>query len=188
VEHRWSTHDYLPVDGLPYIGPLRGRDDRIFVATGFAKWGMTKGVLAAGIISDAILGRHNEWVGVYDAGRLNVKPSAPKFLAENGRVAVWFIGDRLRRRDGRRELERLAPGDGTIARVGARHLAVHRDDEGRLHAVSARCTHLGYLVGWNRADRTWECPCHGSRFAADGTLLQGPATEPLAEQAVDESH
>ena len=116
---------------------------------------------------------------MYDTGRTRLKP---RFVAENGRVALWFVGDRLRPRDGRGDLERLARGDGAIVRIGRRHLAVHRGDDGRLHAVSARCTHLGCLVGWNRADRTWECPCHGSRFAADGTLLQGPATEPLAEQ------
>jgi glycine/D-amino acid oxidase-like deaminating enzyme/nitrite reductase/ring-hydroxylating ferredoxin subunit len=172
VGHRWSTHDYVPVDRLPYIGQIRG----VFVATGFAKWGLTKGALAAGIISDAVLGRSNEWARFYDAGRLS---GAGRLIAENGRVAAWLVGDRVRPRDGRGDLDGLAPGDGTIARIGARHVAVFRDDEGQLHAVSARCTHLGCFVGWNRADRTWECPCHGSRFAADGTLLQGPATKPL---------
>jgi glycine/D-amino acid oxidase-like deaminating enzyme/nitrite reductase/ring-hydroxylating ferredoxin subunit len=179
VEHRWSTHDYVPVDQLPYIGRLRRGDDRVLVATGFAKWGLTKGVLAAAILSDTISGRSNPWAAVFDAKRLRLKSSARRFVTENGKVAAWFIGDRVRPRDGRDEIALLRPGDGTVARVGGTHLAVHRDDDGQLHAVSARCTHLGCLVGWSRADRTWECPCHGSRFAADGTLLQGPATKRL---------
>jgi glycine/D-amino acid oxidase-like deaminating enzyme/nitrite reductase/ring-hydroxylating ferredoxin subunit len=184
VEHRWSTHDYVPVDQLPYIGRLRRGDDRVLVATGFAKWGLTKGVIAAAILSDMILGRSNPWAPVYDAKRLHLKSSARRFLSENAKVAAWFVGDRVRPRDGRDAIARLRPGDGTVARIRGRQIAVHRDEDGKLHAVSARCTHLGCLVGWNRADRTWECPCHGSRFAADGTLVQGPATNGLAAREV----
>ena len=187
VNHRWSTHDYLPIDRLPYIGRLRRNDPRILVATGFAKWGLTKGVVAAAILSDAILGRENKWAAAFDAKRLRPKAAARRFVTENGRVAGWFFGDRLRPRAGRGETDRLAPGDGAVARIGGRHVAVYREDDGRLQAVSARCTHLGCLVGWNRADRTWECPCHGSRFAKDGTLLQGPATKPLPKRTLPEA-
>jgi Rieske Fe-S protein len=179
VQYRWSTHDYAPLDRLPYIGRLRRHEQRVLIATGFAKWGLTKGVIAAAVLSDTILERDNPWARIYDAKRLRPKASARKFIAENGKVAAWFVGDRLRPRDSLDEIRNLAAGEGTIARVGRRHLAVYRDDEGELQAMSARCTHLGCLVGWNRADRTWECPCHGSRFAADGSLLQGPATAPL---------
>jgi glycine/D-amino acid oxidase-like deaminating enzyme/nitrite reductase/ring-hydroxylating ferredoxin subunit len=186
AEYRWSTHDYTPVDKLPYIGRLRRRDDRIYVATGFAKWGMTKGTLAAEIICDAILGRPNEWAERYDANRLEVRRSGLLFARENGQVALRFFGDRIRRRDGREELARLEPGEGTVARIRGAQYAVHRDDAGELHAVSARCTHLGCIVGWNNADRAWECPCHGSRFAADGTLVQGPATADLERKQLPE--
>lgn len=179
AEYRWSTHDYAPLDRLPYIGPLRGGDDRIFVATGFAKWGMTKGTVAAAMIADAVLGRPNEWADLYDAHRVDVRRSAARFARENGGVALRFLGDRVRRRAGRAEVERLSPGEGTTARIGAALYAVHRDENGELHVLSARCTHLGCIVGWNPADRAWECPCHGSRFAADGTLVQGPATADL---------
>jgi glycine/D-amino acid oxidase-like deaminating enzyme/nitrite reductase/ring-hydroxylating ferredoxin subunit len=188
VEHRWSTHDYVPLDRLPYIGRLRRSDERLLIATGFAKWGLTKGVVAAAIVTDTILGRANPWAAVYDAKRMSLKNSAAKFVAENAKVGSWFIGDRVRLRDGPDDIDRLAPGDGTVARIGGRHLAVHRDDEGQLHACSARCTHLGCLVGWNRADRTWECPCHGSQFGADGALLHGPATEPLPPVDLPESN
>jgi glycine/D-amino acid oxidase-like deaminating enzyme/nitrite reductase/ring-hydroxylating ferredoxin subunit len=179
VEHRWSTHDYVPLDRLPYIGRLRRTDERLLIATGFAKWGLTKGVIAAAILTDAILGRDNAWADIYNAQRLSLKNSASKFVIENAKVGSWFIGDRIRLRAGQDDIDALQPGDGTVAWMGGRHLAVHRDDQGRLHILSARCTHLGCLVGWNRADRTWECPCHGSQFGADGALLQGPATDPL---------
>jgi glycine/D-amino acid oxidase-like deaminating enzyme/nitrite reductase/ring-hydroxylating ferredoxin subunit len=179
VEHRWSTHDYVPLDRLPYIGRLRRTDERLLIATGFAKWGLTKGVIAAAILTDAMLARDNPWAEVYNAQRLSLKNSARKFVIENAKVGSWFLGDRIRRRAGQDDIEALQPGDGMVAWIGGRHLAVHRDDTGELHAVAARCTHLGCLVGWNRADRTWECPCHGSQFGADGSLLQGPATAPL---------
>jgi glycine/D-amino acid oxidase-like deaminating enzyme/nitrite reductase/ring-hydroxylating ferredoxin subunit len=180
VEHRWSTHDYVPLDRLPYIGRLRRGDERLLIATGFAKWGLTKGVIAAAILTDAILGRDNPWAGVYDAKRLSLTSSTGrKFLIENAKVGSWFIGDRIRFRDDQQDIDALEPGDGTVAWIGGRHLAVHRDEKGQLQALSARCTHLGCLVGWNQADQTWECPCHGSQFGADGALLQGPATGPL---------
>jgi glycine/D-amino acid oxidase-like deaminating enzyme/nitrite reductase/ring-hydroxylating ferredoxin subunit len=178
-EYRWSTHDYVPLDKLPYIGRLRRGDDRLFVATGFAKWGMTKGTLAAVIIRDAVLGRANEWADLYDAQRIDLRRSARTLAVENAKVASRFAVDRVRPRPGREDVERLAPGEGTVARVGGRHYAVYRDDAGKLEVLSARCTHLGCIVGWSQADRAWECPCHGSRFAADGTLVQGPATSDL---------
>ena len=182
VQYRWSTHDYTPIDKLPYIGALRRGDRRILVATGFAKWGMTKGTLAAQMLTDAILGRENPYAELYDAKRFDPRRSAPAFTKENAQVAGFFVRDRLRRRAGRNEVEDLRPGEGAVARIGGRQYAVSRDDSGELRVVSARCTHLGCIVGWNPADRAWECPCHGSRFAADGTVVQGPATEDLPTQ------
>ena len=183
AEFRWSTHDYEPVDKLPYIGRLRRGDEKVLVATGYAKWGMTKSMLAARILTDTIAGRENDWSELYDSKRLSAK-STPKFLKENADVGVRFFRDRLRPRDGRDEIEQLKPGEGTIARVGVKQYAVYRDDEGQLHALSARCTHLGCIVGWNNADRAWECPCHGSRFATDGSVVQGPANKPLERKDV----
>jgi nitrite reductase/ring-hydroxylating ferredoxin subunit len=184
AEFRWSTHDYVPVDKLPYIGRLRRGDDRVYVATGFSKWGMTKGTFAAAMITDAILGRPNVYADLYDAKRLDVRHSALTFAKENGQVGLRFLRDRVRGRDGRNELAALAAGEGTVARIGGRHYAAYRDEAGRLHTLSARCTHLGCIVSWNPADRAWECPCHGSRFAADGSLVQGPATLNLPAQAL----
>jgi nitrite reductase/ring-hydroxylating ferredoxin subunit len=184
AEYRWSTHDYTPLDKLPYIGRLRRADDKLYVATGFAKWGMTKGTLAASIISDAILGRPNDDASLYDSNRLDARHSALTFAKENGRVGVAFFRDRIRPPSQRGEFDELTPGDGAIVRIGLKQYAVRRDDDGTLHALSARCTHLGCIVGWNGADRAWECPCHGSRFAADGTVVQGPATADLRRETL----
>lgn len=179
AEYRWSTHDYSPVDKLPYIGRLRRGDGRILVATGYAKWGMTKGTLAASMLTDEVLGRENEYADLYDAKRVDLRRSALTFARENGHVAGFFFRDRVRPRPGEEDVEKLAPGEGTVARIGGTQYAVSRTDEGELVTLSARCTHLGCIVGWNPADRAWECPCHGSRFAADGTVVQGPATKDL---------
>jgi glycine/D-amino acid oxidase-like deaminating enzyme/nitrite reductase/ring-hydroxylating ferredoxin subunit len=182
AEYRWSTHDYEPLDKLPYIGRLRRGDERVLVATGFAKWGMTKGTLAASMLTDAILGRPNEYEDLYDANRLDPQRAVATFAKENTAVAAFFFRDRARSRPGEDEVERLAPGEGVVARIGGKHYAVSRGVDGELVTLSARCTHLGCIVGWNAADRAWECPCHGSRYAADGTLVQGPATKDLPSQ------
>lgn len=184
AEYRWSTHDYTPLDHLPYIGRVQRGDPHVLMATGFAKWGMTKGTLAAMVLTDAILGRSNEYAELYDANRLDLRRSAFRFAKENATVGAFFFRDRVRRRDKPDAIERLGPGEGTIIRAGAKQYAVYRDDEGTLHTLSARCTHLGCIVGWNPADRAWECPCHGSRFTAEGTLVQGPATLDLRREAL----
>jgi glycine/D-amino acid oxidase-like deaminating enzyme/nitrite reductase/ring-hydroxylating ferredoxin subunit len=186
-EYRWSAHDYVAVDHLPYIGRLSRRDERIYVATGFAKWGLTKATFAAEIITDTILGRRNGFAGVYDATRRTARGSAGTLVRENVHVARHFFGDRVRSRPGRHAVERLQPGEGTIARLGGRVYAVYRDPEGKLHSLSPRCTHLGCLVAWNGADQTWECPCHGSCFSGGGGLIEGPATRDLQVRQLPDS-
>ena len=180
AQYRWSAHDYLPVDGLPYIGRVTGGAKRLHVATGFAKWGMTKGTLAAMILTDEILGRPNPWAQVYDASRLDLTHSIGGLLTANAQVAARFVGDRL----SADAIDSIAKGGGAVVRQGLSQLAVHRDDDGQLHALSARCTHLGCIVAWNPAERTWDCPCHGSRFDTDGRVVEGPATDGLEQQTI----
>jgi glycine/D-amino acid oxidase-like deaminating enzyme/nitrite reductase/ring-hydroxylating ferredoxin subunit len=179
VEHRWSAHDYVPVDGLPYIGRLTRGSRHVYVATGFAKWGLAKGTCAAMLIGDLILGRPNPWGELYDASRLGTARSATRLLTENTQVAMHFVAARVKPRPGREALERLQAGEGAVVRVGRRRVAAYRDGEGTLHTLSATCTHLVCGVEWNTAERTWDCPCHGSRFGATGDVIEGPATAPL---------
>ncbi len=181
IEYRWSTQDHMTVDQVPYIGKLRRGSDRLYVATGFNKWGMSSGTIAGVVISDQILGRENPWSELFDPNRVKPAASATQFVKENVNVARRFVADRITQRSSV-SLDELAPGDGQVTSVGAKQIAVARDREGTLHAVSARCTHMGCIVHWNPAETTWDCPCHGSRFAADGTVIEGPAVDDLKPQ------
>ena len=184
VDYRWSTQDNVTIDGMPYIGRLVPRNDRLLMATGFAKWGMTGGTVAALLLSDLLLGRDNPWAPLFDPNRLKQVTGGLKLLEENARVGLHFVGDRLRKR-GTRSLEDLAPGEGDIVRHGGEKVAGHRRDDGTLVAVSTRCTHLGCQLNWNTAERSWDCPCHGSRFSPEGAVLQGPAVHELERKPLD---
>jgi glycine/D-amino acid oxidase-like deaminating enzyme/nitrite reductase/ring-hydroxylating ferredoxin subunit len=178
IEHRWSSQDYNPDDGVPFIGRLHLRSRRVHVATGMKKWGLTNGTVAAILIRDAIVGRDNPWAGLFSATRINPVAEAPRFTLENARVGMHFFADRITER-GTRAIEDLAPGEGAIVSAEGQKVAGYRDEDGGLHALSTRCTHLYCQVRWNAAEHTWDCPCHGSRFSVDGEVLNGPAVHPL---------
>ncbi len=182
--YRWSTQDYSPVDGVPYVGRLTRRSDHLYVATGFKKWGMTNGTAAGIIVSDLILGRDNAWAKLFDAKRLKPLASASSFAKENVSVARHFFGHRLNRGEPA-GLDQLEPGEGRLVHLGGRKTAAYRDEEGQLHTLSPVCTHMGCHVDWNSAERSWDCPCHGSRFAGDGFVIQGPATRDLERREVN---
>ncbi len=177
LEHRWSSQDFRSVDGLPFVGPLTARRDRVLVATGFRKWGITNGTAAAMLLADRLAGRETSWAEAFDSTRYAPRQSAGTFVRAQADVAARFVGDRLR--VGGPEPDELGVGAGTVRRVDGRLVAVSRGGDGRLHSVSAVCTHLGCVVRWNSAERSWDCPCHGSRFDADGTVLEGPALRDL---------
>lgn len=178
IEHRWSAQDYSPDDGVPYVGRVHLRSRRVYVATGLKKWGITGGTAAAMLIRDAILGRENPWAKLFSSTRVRPLAEGPKFVLENAQAGLHFFGDRVRQR-GTRPIGDLSPGEGDIVSAGGRKVAGYRDEDGQLHAVSTRCTHLYCQVRWNSAERTWDCPCHGSRFTPDGAVLNGPAVRDL---------
>jgi glycine/D-amino acid oxidase-like deaminating enzyme/nitrite reductase/ring-hydroxylating ferredoxin subunit len=177
--YRWSAQDYESVDGLPYVGALTPRRSRTWVATGFRKWGMTNGTAAAAMLTDVIAGRDNPWLAAFDATRIAPRASASRLVTENLDVARRFVVDRVRSLRPR-SVDELAPGEGDIVELDGQTVAAFRDDEGTIHAVAATCTHLGCRVTFNSAERSWDCPCHGSRFDGDGRVLQGPAVRDLA--------
>jgi glycine/D-amino acid oxidase-like deaminating enzyme/nitrite reductase/ring-hydroxylating ferredoxin subunit len=179
-EYRWATQDPIPADKIPFIGKLHPFTDRLFVATGFRKWGFAAGAAAAQILADQIADRPNPWAFAFDPSRLRPRASAGSLAKENANVAYRFFADRLHRGVARE----LAPGEGAIVGDGPAQRAVYRDETGALTAVSARCTHLGCIVNWNAGERSWDCPCHGSRFAPDGMVIEGPAVDPLARRPV----
>lgn len=178
VDYRWSSQDGVTVDTLPYVGRMSPWSDRVLMATGFAKWGMTGGTAAALLLADLLLDRPNAWARLFDPNRITPRASARRLIVENAEAGMRFVRDRVVNRGGR-SIDDLRPGEGDIVRLGDEKVAGYRDDDGSLIAVSARCTHLGCQVNWNSAERSWDCPCHGSRFAPDGTVLEGPAVHRL---------
>jgi Rieske Fe-S protein len=178
VLYRWSSQDNMPADGLPFVGKLTPRSRASYTATGFRKWGLAMGAASAEMLTDAILGRDNQWLSVFDPNRLTPLASAKDLTTENANVAFHFFADRLTKRDADSTSD-LAPGQGKVVSRHGRQVAVAKDEDGTVHAVSARCTHLGCIVSWNDAERSWDCPCHGSRFAVDGSVLEGPAVHDL---------
>ena len=185
-DYRWSTQDYMPVDRVPYIGRLRRGSKRIYVGTGYQKWGLTNGSAAGILISDQILGRENPWAELFDPNRVKPAASARELVKENLFVARRFFQDRITKRAPAAP-EELAAGEGKVMSVRGRQIAVSRDEAGALHAVSARCTHLGCIVNWNSAEQTWDCPCHGSRFSPSGEVIQAPAVAALKPASLDGS-
>lgn len=183
LDHAWATQDNESTDTVPLVGPFHPAARHTYVATGFGGWGLSNGIMAGLLLTALITGRDCLWRELYDPRRLkSVVREAPSLLKTQAEVARHFVGDRLKPPG---SVADLAPGDGALVRSGGERLAVHRDEEGALHAVSARCTHLGCLVSFNRAERAWECPCHGSRFAVDGSVLQGPAVKPLERRELE---
>jgi glycine/D-amino acid oxidase-like deaminating enzyme/nitrite reductase/ring-hydroxylating ferredoxin subunit len=183
VVHRWAAQDTSSLDKVPYIGPLHPGAQNTWVATGFGGWGMSTGVMAGQLLADLVDERDNAWASLYDPRRLNPLTETVPALKLQAKVARHFIGDRLSSPVD--SLDDIPPGQGAVTRLNGKRCAVYRDPAGQLTAVSATCTHLGCLVHFNDAETAWECPCHGSRFAVDGTVLQGPANRPLEPQPLN---
>jgi hypothetical protein len=144
AEYRWSAQDYWSADGLPFVGPL-GSSGRVFLATGYAKWGMTNGTISAAIMTDLALGRANPWAEVFDSGRVALRQAAPALMENTGRTLANLVARKLPH-----------PSLPDVADL-----------------------YLGCQVQFNPAERTWDCPCHGSRFGLDGKVLHGPAVDDL---------
>lgn len=180
VEYRWSTHDYYPVDRVPFVGRVGPTIENVYVGTGFKGWGMTGGTAAGMILSDLILTGGHPWADVFDPLRVTPRASAKRFVEENAEVAGHFFGDRIESLLATDDLP--SPGEGKITRSDGEPYGVYRDEDGGVHAVSAICPHMKCLVKWNDAERTWDCPCHGSRFDYDGEVLSGPSLEDLPNE------
>lgn len=180
VEHRWSGQVLEPFDGLAFIGRDPGWGKRVFVATGDSGMGMTHGTMAGIILCELIHGSGNPWAALYDPAR-KMTNKLGTYLRENLDVARRYL-DYVGRSEVASE-EAIRPGEGAVLKMAGRPVAVYRDEAGALHRRSAVCPHLKCVVHWNPGEKTWDCPCHGSRFAVDGTVLNGPATRPLAPVA-----
>jgi glycine/D-amino acid oxidase-like deaminating enzyme/nitrite reductase/ring-hydroxylating ferredoxin subunit len=181
VQFRWSGMVMETTDGLAFIGRNPMDEDNVFIATGDSGMGMTHGTIAGLLITDLIMGRDNPWSQIYDPSRKPVWGMAWKeFLGENLNVAKEYVKDWLGGSDVSTE-EEIPVGEGAVMRRGLSKVAIYRDERGACHEHSAVCPHLGCIVHWNGAEKTWDCPCHGSRFDALGQVIMGPANSPLTE-------
>jgi glycine/D-amino acid oxidase-like deaminating enzyme/nitrite reductase/ring-hydroxylating ferredoxin subunit len=178
ITHRWSGQVIETPDGLPYIGEIA---ERQFIATGFGGNGMTFGTVAAMMARDAVQGVRNPWADLFDPSRKKLTAGTVwDYLKENKDYPYYLIRDRFAGAEGK-SLRVLKRGEGRILDLDGERVAAYRSPDGSVTARSAVCTHMGCLVRWNPGERTWDCPCHGSRFSPDGSVISGPAESPLAE-------
>jgi glycine/D-amino acid oxidase-like deaminating enzyme/nitrite reductase/ring-hydroxylating ferredoxin subunit len=175
--HRWSGQVIETPDGLPYIG--RSAEHQ-YLATGFSGNGLTFGTLGAMMIGDAILGRPNPWQELFDPSRKALGRGLWDYVKENADYPYYLIRDRFTGPEAK-SLREVRRGEGKVLERDGKKVAAYRDPAGQVTLRSAICTHMGCVVAWNPAERTWDCPCHGSRFQPTGAVISGPAEKPLGE-------
>jgi Rieske Fe-S protein len=173
---RWSGQVMEPIDGLAFIGPNPLDKDNVYIATGDSGNGMTHGTIAGMLLTDLIQGRENAWASLYEPSRKTLG-AVGRFAMQSLNVAVQY-GDWLTTGDRKNDLS-VSPDSGAIVGCGLGKKAVYCSAAGRLHECSAVCPHLGGIVAWNHSEKTWDCPCHGSRFDKFGKVLNGPANANL---------
>jgi Rieske Fe-S protein len=177
IEHRWSAQLYDPPDGLPLIGESL-TSSRVFLATGYSGTGMVFGTLGGMLLADLALGRGNPWAGLYRPSRIRPLTAIPEIAKLNVQAAAAFVKDRIET-PRVRDLSEIPAGQGKVVQMEGERMAVYRDESGAVHAVSPVCTHAQCIVHWNSSEKTWDCPCHGSRFGIDGKVIEGPAVKDL---------
>lgn len=171
IDFKWAAQDSKSPDRIPYIGKMPKRQ-RIFVTTGFGAWGMTTSFVSARILTDLITGEKNDWKDFYSPSR--IKPEKRSNI-------------KYSKKQKRSDLMEIMEDEGKVMDKDGKQIAVYKDKSGKLITVSAVCTHLGCIVGWNDGDKTWDCPCHGSRFNKEGKVIHGPAVKDLPKIELDEN-
>lgn len=177
VSHRWSGHILKPVDGLAYLGKNPMDEDNVYIITGHSGNGMTYSTIGAMLITDQIMGKKNPWENLYSPSRISLS-SAGNYIKENANTLAqykdWFMEPSYD------EVEHNIPGEGVVYRDGLQLIAAYKDHHGNLELNSAVCPHLGGIIHWNTAEKTWDCPCHGSSFDCHGKTIKGPANVDLS--------
>lgn len=178
VAARWSSQFFEPADGLPYIGHLPGGAQNVWVATGFGGNGMTYAHVSALIFQDIFVNHESRYADLFNPNRIKPVAGFTNFVKENADVVAHMIGGYF----SHEKLESfadIAPGEARVVKYEGHRIALYKDESGNLHAVNPVCPHAKCSVGWNSAEKSWDCPCHGSRFSYDGELLTGPARHDL---------
>ena len=178
IAFRWSSQYFEPVDGLPYIGHLPGHPQNMFVATGYGGNGITYSAIAALTLTEIIVNDKSEYEKLFDPNRIKPVAGFSNFVKEAADVTGKFIGG-IFPKEKLEELADLAPGEARVIKYENYSIALYKDEAGNLHAVNPACTHIKCEVGWNAVEKSWDCPCHGSRFSYDGKVLTAPARKDL---------
>lgn len=177
IVYRWSAQDLTTLDKVPYIGNLTYDMPNVYVATGYRKWGMTNATAASMIIRDMIIDIENPYVDLFTPSRFNADPSLKNVFVQNADVAKHLIKGKLEALT--EEPENLQLDEGKVVSYNGRRAGAYKDKSGKIHLVDTTCTHMGCELEWNSGERTWDCPCHGSRFSYKGEVIEGPALKPL---------
>lgn len=185
IETRWSHEYFTTADTLPFIGRVPDHD-HIYEATGFSGDGLTFGTAAGILMTDLIMERPNEWAGVFTPTRVKPVAAAGRLSSGMFHMAWHYLGSRFKSGDDIRSLEQLNPGEGGVITIEKEKYAVYRDETGDLHALTPVCQHMGCIVHWNNAEKTWDCPCHGGRYSCYGEVITGPPRKPLSEKPIQQ--
>ncbi|QHW34876.1 FAD-dependent oxidoreductase [Paenibacillus rhizovicinus] len=179
ISYRWSAQDLVTGDKIPFIGRITASSPNVYIATGFRKWGMTNATAAALLIKDLITENPSSYEELYAPSRAVSLKTIGSFISDNVDVAKHLISGKLEHVT--RRPEQLENDEGAVVHVNGKRAGGYRDRDGRLYLVDTTCTHMGCEVEWNNGDRTWDCPCHGSRFSISGDVIEGPAEKPLVQ-------
>lgn len=186
IHNHWSAQDMTTLDSVPYIGQMTRTSKDVFLATGFNKWGMAMGATAGKILSDLVLDKPNGYSDLFKPTRNKFKlKDAGKFTKKNTAVGKDFVWAKAKRPD--KSPDALHPDEGGFVSVDGKKAGGYRDKDGKVHLVKTTCTHMGCGLEWNDGERSWDCPCHGSRFSYKGEVLNGPAVKPLKNMSQSES-
>jgi Rieske Fe-S protein len=185
IAFRWSSQYFEPTDGLPYIGHLPMHPDNIFVATGFGGNGITYSQVAAIVLTDMIVKGESKYEKLFDPNRIKPVAGFANFVKESADVVgiltgQWFSLSKMK------DVADLAKGEARVVKYEGHYIALFKDNYGNLHAVNPACTHIKCFVSWNTAEKTWDCPCHGSRFSMDGEMFTAPARKDLEKIEIKE--
>lgn len=177
ILYKWNTRDCITLDKIPYIGNFSNFKNNMYVATGFNKWGMTSSNIAANIITDKICGIDNKYSKIFDSTRFEPIKNIGEMKNMISQVGKSFISNRIKIPD--EDLSVIKNDNGGIIKINGNSIGIYKDKDGKIFAVNPTCTHLGCLLTWNNIDKTWDCPCHGSRFDYTGKNIYDPAFKNL---------
>ena len=183
IIYKWNTRDCISLDKVPYIGEFSEFYPNMYVATGFNKWGMTSSNVAANIITDSILGQENKFKKIYEATRLKPIKNHKELQNMINQVFKSFVTNRIK--IPKEDIDAIKNDNGAIIKIDGNSVGIYKDKNGKIFAINPTCTHLGCLLTWNNIDKTWDCPCHGSRFDHTGKNIYDPAFKDLEKYEIE---